>query len=62
VADYSLPDRITFQQGAALGVPYGTAWRALFIRASARGERCWSMARAAVWGMGAVDRTRARRA
>src|SRR5689334_14798875 len=31
-----LPDRISFQQGAALGVPYGTAWRALFIRARAR--------------------------
>jgi NADPH2:quinone reductase len=33
---YPLPDRVTFQQGAALGVPYGTAWRALFIKASAR--------------------------
>jgi NADPH:quinone reductase len=31
-----LPDKATFQQGAALGVPYGTAWRALFIRAHAR--------------------------
>ena len=31
-----LPDRISFAQGAALGVPYGTAWRALFIRARAR--------------------------
>ena len=30
-----LPDRVTFQQGAALGVPYATAWRALFIRAQA---------------------------
>src|SRR4051812_47097089 len=27
-----LPDGISFQQGAAMGVPYGTAWRALFIR------------------------------
>ena len=27
---------VTFQQGAAIGVPYGTAWRALFIRAHAR--------------------------
>ena len=33
---YRLPDRVSFQQGAALGVPYGTAWRALFIRAHAR--------------------------
>lgn len=33
---HPLPARTTFQQGAALGVPYGTAWRALFIRAQAR--------------------------
>lgn len=33
---HPLPDRATFQQGAALGVPYATAWRALFIRARAR--------------------------
>jgi len=33
---HRLPDHISFQQGAALGVPYGTAWRALFIRAQAR--------------------------
>ena len=31
-----LPERVTFQQGAALGVPYGTAWRALFLKAKAR--------------------------
>lgn len=31
-----LPDHVTFQQGAAIGVPYGTAWRGLFIRAGAR--------------------------
>jgi len=31
-----LPARVSFQQGAALGVPYATAWRALFIRAHAR--------------------------
>ncbi len=31
-----LPDRVSFAQGAAMGVPYGTAWRALFIRAHAR--------------------------
>ena len=31
-----LPDRATFQQGAAMGVPYGTAWRALFLKAAAR--------------------------
>lgn len=31
-----LPDRATFQQGAAIGVPYATAWRALFLKAQAR--------------------------
>ncbi|GAK49436.1 alcohol dehydrogenase, zinc-binding domain protein [Candidatus Moduliflexus flocculans] len=32
---HRLPERISFQQGAALGVPYGTAYRALFQRAGA---------------------------
>jgi NADPH:quinone reductase len=31
-----LPERTSFQQGAAIGVPYGTAWRALLMRAQAR--------------------------
>lgn len=31
-----LPDRVSFQQGAAIGVPYATAWRALFFKAKAR--------------------------
>jgi NADPH2:quinone reductase len=33
---HRLPDHITFQQGAAMGVPYGTAWRALMLRAQAK--------------------------
>jgi NADPH2:quinone reductase len=33
---HPLPARVTFAQGAALGVPYATAYRALFIRASAK--------------------------
>ena len=33
---HPLPARVSFAQGAALGVPYATAWRALFIRARAR--------------------------
>jgi NADPH:quinone reductase len=33
---HPLPENITFSQGAALGVPYGTAWYALFQRAHAR--------------------------
>src|SRR5688500_340880 len=31
-----LPHRATCEQGAAMGVPYGTAWRALFLKARAR--------------------------
>lgn len=33
---HHLPDAATFQQGAALGVPYATAYRALFQRTQAR--------------------------
>jgi NADPH2:quinone reductase len=33
---HRLPANVTFQQGAAMNVPYATAWRALFDRASAR--------------------------
>src|SRR5262249_22059303 len=33
---HRLPDRASFAQGAALGVPYCTAYRALFHRAQAR--------------------------
>jgi NADPH2:quinone reductase len=32
---HPLPERVTFSQGAALGVPYATAFRALFQRARA---------------------------
>jgi len=36
---HPLPEHVTFSQGAALGVPYATAFRSLFIRAqAARGE------------------------
>jgi NADPH2:quinone reductase len=33
---HPLPDRVTFAQGAALGVPYTTAYLALFLRGAAR--------------------------
>ncbi len=33
---HPLPGRVTFAQGAAMGVPYATAWRSLFIRGHAR--------------------------
>jgi NADPH2:quinone reductase len=33
---HPLPSRVTFAQGAAMGVPYATAYRALFMRAGAK--------------------------
>ena len=33
---HALPDNVSFAQGAALGIPYATAYRALFQRARAR--------------------------
>lgn len=33
---HALAARLSFAQGAAVGVPYGTAWRALFLKAQAR--------------------------
>src|SRR5262245_10202512 len=54
------PDRISFQQGAALGVPYATAWRALFIRAHARaGETVLVHGASGGVGAGAVQIARA---
>lgn len=32
---HPLPERLSFDQGAAVGIPYGTAYRALFIRGRA---------------------------
>jgi NADPH:quinone reductase len=33
---YPLPDNVTFEEGAAIGVPYGTAFRALHYRGQAQ--------------------------
>jgi len=33
---HHLPDNISFEQGAAMGIPYGTAYRGLFQRAQAK--------------------------
>src|ERR1022692_2832260 len=33
---HRLPDNVSFEQGAAIGVPYGTAYRGLFQRAEAQ--------------------------
>jgi NADPH2:quinone reductase len=58
---YPLPDRVSFQQGAALGVPYATAWRALMIRAHARaGETLLVHGASGGVGAGAVQIARAR--
>jgi NADPH:quinone reductase len=35
-AVHALPEKVSFEQGAAIGIPYGTAYRALFIRGRAR--------------------------
>jgi NADPH2:quinone reductase len=33
---HPLPDRLSFAQGAGIGIPYGTAWRALMLKAQAQ--------------------------
>jgi NADPH2:quinone reductase len=33
---HRLPDNVSFEQGAAIGVPYGTAYRGLIVRAQAK--------------------------
>ena len=56
-----LPETVSFQQGAALGVPYATAWRALFIRAHARpGETVLVHGASGGVGVAAVQIARAR--
>jgi NADPH2:quinone reductase len=55
-----LPDTISYQQGAAMGVPYATAWRALFMRAHARpGETVLVHGASGGVGIGAVQIARA---
>jgi NADPH2:quinone reductase len=54
-----LPATTSFAQGAALGVPYGTAWRALFIRARAKaGETVLVHGASGGVGLGAVQMAR----
>lgn len=56
-----LPDRASFQQGAAIGVPYSTAWRALLMRAAARpGETVLVHGASGGVGTAAVQIARAR--
>jgi len=48
---HPLPDNISFEQGAALGVPYGTAWRGLFQRGRAVAGQ-WVLIHGASGGVG----------
>ena len=48
---HPLPSRVTFAQGAALGVPYATAVRALFMRANAK-PADWVLVHGATGGVG----------
>jgi NADPH2:quinone reductase len=57
---HPLPARVTFAQGAALGVPYATAWRALFNRGQARaGETVFIHGASGGVGTAAVQMARA---
>jgi NADPH2:quinone reductase len=48
---HCLPDSLSFAQGAAIGVPYATAWRALFQRAKAKAGD-WLLVHGASGGVG----------
>jgi NADPH2:quinone reductase len=55
-----LPERATFQQGAAIGVPYTTAWRALFFKAKGKpGETALIHGASGGVGVAAVQLARA---
>ncbi|MCC7124282.1 MAG: NADPH:quinone reductase [Acidobacteria bacterium] len=57
---HRLPDRLTFAQGAAINVPYATAWRAVFQRAQAeRGETIFIHGASGAVGLAAVQMARA---
>jgi NADPH2:quinone reductase len=57
---HPLPERITFAQGAAVGVPYATAWRALFQRARVTpGETVFVHGGSGAVGLAAVQMARA---
>lgn len=57
---HPLPELVQFEQGAALGIPYGTAYRALFQRAHAReGESVLIHGASGGVGLAAVQLARA---
>lgn len=58
---HSLPSQVTFAQGAAMGVPYATAYRALFQRAHAMpGETVLIHGASGAVGLAAIQLARAR--
>uniref|UniRef100_A0A914WT24 Enoyl reductase (ER) domain-containing protein n=1 Tax=Plectus sambesii TaxID=2011161 RepID=A0A914WT24_9BILA len=58
---WSLPDSLTFEQGAALGVPYFTAYRALFAKCKAKpGDRVLIHGASGAVGLAAVQLAAAR--
>ena len=57
---FRLPDAISFDQGAAVGVPAATAWRALFIRGGGKaGERVLVHGASGSVGLAAIQLARA---
>ncbi len=57
---HSLPEKTSFAQGAALGVPYATAWRALFQKAAAKkGETAFIHGGSGGVGIAAIQIARA---
>jgi NADPH2:quinone reductase len=57
---HPLPASVSFAQGAAIGIPYGTAWRALFTRGNARpGEAVMIHGASGGVGIAAVQLARA---
>lgn len=57
---HRLPDSVSFSQGAAVNVPYATAWRALFQRANAQpGETVLIHGASGGVGLAAVQMARA---
>jgi NADPH2:quinone reductase len=58
---HRLPDSLSFAQGAAIGVPYATAWRAIFMKAQARpGETIFINGASGGVGVAAVQMARYR--
>ncbi len=57
---FRLPKNISFSQGAAIGIPAATAWRALFIRGNAKpGERVFIHGGSGSVGQAAIQLARA---